>query len=448
MINDNGAQFPVFQHIGESHNTIAIQNWILNWLASGAPPPKEAVSDFSRALLIAMIRAFTGILTIEQYADACLSGKLPQTYIRVDVAHVMKIYAVFMSNKSRRIKAFFMGAIGQLILSRTVKSAKTILKHLFTVCRSETCGVLPNGEETECEKSISALKALITNEEVNDIINRTLNQSEAQDNQTSEKKSAEQGNAKSQTELDREDVEKDFAFCKKAKNKWGAWGRKINDDVVKSLQEGSRDNPYYFKELADRLLREIESLPLWTCVLRDLYGYGRVPASSACVESEVGNTKNRVMQDEVRPGELLRVDSFVEKHILYLNGALKQADAKNVENTEPEQEEDEQAEKSSDINEYSAQEISLFEDTVEKGNDLEESKSYDSSEANNSFDDLMAQFEALDKREEDYSMQNIEDDTFTDSKNEEINVYKDKDDLMEETETDTSHEGSIMEVEV
>jgi len=54
-------------------------------------------------------------------------------------------------------------------------------------------------------------------------------------------------------------------------------------DVKSSMtsDEGDRDNPYYFPELVKRLLINIRLLPLWTNISRDLFGYGRVPASSA-----------------------------------------------------------------------------------------------------------------------------------------------------------------------
>jgi len=53
------------------HNTNAIQYWLMEWIRSGAPCPREVVCDANRALLTAAVRCFTGYLTVEEYSDAC-----------------------------------------------------------------------------------------------------------------------------------------------------------------------------------------------------------------------------------------------------------------------------------------------------------------------------------------------------------------------------------------
>lgn len=69
VINCKNGQFSVCQMVSESHNTNSIHFWLAEWIRSGAPVPKEVICDSSRALLIAIIRAFTGYLTIEDYAS-------------------------------------------------------------------------------------------------------------------------------------------------------------------------------------------------------------------------------------------------------------------------------------------------------------------------------------------------------------------------------------------
>lgn len=53
----------------------------------------------------------------------------------------------------------------------------------------------------------------------------------------------------------------------------------------------------------------------------DKFGYGRVPASSAPVESEFNKLKNLVINNS------LKVDKFVEERIKYLIGRIIIADA-------------------------------------------------------------------------------------------------------------------------
>lgn len=98
VINCKSGQFSICQMVSESHNANSIHFWLAEWIRSGAPVPKEVVCDSSRALLIAIIRAFTGYLNIEDYADACKNSNLPKCYVRIDVAHFVKKILKFFEN--------------------------------------------------------------------------------------------------------------------------------------------------------------------------------------------------------------------------------------------------------------------------------------------------------------------------------------------------------------
>lgn len=104
-------------------------------------------------------------------------------------------------------------------------------------------------------------------------------------------------------------------------------GREINETVelIKDTQIGDRVNAYYMPTFAQKLLNDLCDLPLWSCVVRDDFGFGRVPASSACVESEFNKTKNLFLKNEVLP---MRVDEYVRKYVNYINGRLKIIDSK------------------------------------------------------------------------------------------------------------------------
>jgi len=67
----------------------------MEWIRSGAPRPREVVCDFSRALLTAAIRSFTNYSTLEEYAYAFKEDNLPVCYVRIDVAHFIKILKLF-----------------------------------------------------------------------------------------------------------------------------------------------------------------------------------------------------------------------------------------------------------------------------------------------------------------------------------------------------------------
>lgn len=152
VINYNGNQFSITQMLSESHTTNNIHFWLLEWCRMGAPYPREIVVDSSKALLNAIIRCFTSYATIKDYANACKIKTMPECYVRIDNAHCIKIYSNFLKNLPRRIKVFYMAAIGQLIMCRNIEDATIIFRAILTVARSETEGGLINGEETYCEK--------------------------------------------------------------------------------------------------------------------------------------------------------------------------------------------------------------------------------------------------------------------------------------------------------
>ncbi len=71
---------------------------IVTTLRAGAPTPKEVVSDFSLALLGALVKAFTPHPDLKTYINVCCgvllgkqSAKVPPCFVRVDVAHCIKM---------------------------------------------------------------------------------------------------------------------------------------------------------------------------------------------------------------------------------------------------------------------------------------------------------------------------------------------------------------------
>lgn len=162
MKNEAG-QFSLAQMISESHNTDTIQYWLMNWFRSGAPVPNEIVTDLSRALLTAIICVFTSCKTLEEYCEMLFEDKLPDVFVRIDVAHFMKKYSrLFQSINRTKIKRFYLGIIGQLVVCQSMEKAKDILKSFFTVCYSDNDGYHDNGEKTLCATAKSKLHPLIT----------------------------------------------------------------------------------------------------------------------------------------------------------------------------------------------------------------------------------------------------------------------------------------------
>ncbi|KAL6416406.1 hypothetical protein ACFW04_013522 [Cataglyphis niger] len=105
-------------------------------------------------------------------------------------------------------------------------------------------------------------------------------------------------------------------------NKWSYWAKNI-DDKVKILiadNEGDRENAHYMPKLADYLMKDVKLLPLWSCICQDRFGFDRVPASSASVESDFNIIKNIMLKNEKTP---MRADEFVMKHVNFMSGRIK-----------------------------------------------------------------------------------------------------------------------------
>lgn len=104
--------------LSESHTTIAIWMWLIQWIQSGAPFPREVSCDQSTALLTAVVQAFTNYNNIDDYADNLWEDKeIPSCYIRINAAHFIKKYANFLKISRLRVKTFYLASVSQLILA-------------------------------------------------------------------------------------------------------------------------------------------------------------------------------------------------------------------------------------------------------------------------------------------------------------------------------------------
>lgn len=240
---------------------------------------------------------------------ACSTLKnMPSCYIRIDVAHFVKSWSVFLKKHTRpRIKEFFLSAIGMLIVCQELEHAKAIVKSIVIISCSETIGdgtpTLNTSEklimDLATEEHTSAVK-------IKSLIDKILNSEEA--------------DASNYTDLspdEPEDIDNEKVPC--ITNFWREWGTKIKDEALEIInrEEGDKDNPRFCPHISQYLIKKIETIPLWGNVCRNAFGYGRVPATSAPVEGEFNLVKTHILQNKVQ-----RVDLLIQTLIQQDKGRL------------------------------------------------------------------------------------------------------------------------------
>ena len=147
VINFEKTTLPVYQMLSEKHDTEWIQYWLQQWIRSGAPKPKQAVCDYSRALISAVCMAINNI-TIKSYINksfASVQGDPRSieslvTFIRIDVAHLVHMVCRWKSFKSVRqsaIEDFYIRCFALMIECQTLPQLDEIFRLACVVAMQE-----------------------------------------------------------------------------------------------------------------------------------------------------------------------------------------------------------------------------------------------------------------------------------------------------------------------
>jgi len=158
-----GHSFTATNMLTERHTNSSICNWLVQWAACDVPKPRQTVCDNSLALLSAITQSFTQFSTLQDYVRMCADlinqtnpnpNWVPNCFIRIDVAHFIKIACKWVPLKSvqRRVRGVILRAIGMIIKSQTLIDIRAMLLTLFIILTNETDGVNTITElETPCE---------------------------------------------------------------------------------------------------------------------------------------------------------------------------------------------------------------------------------------------------------------------------------------------------------
>lgn len=149
---------PIAQQVSEKHDTLSIYYWMANWVTSGMKPPDECISDYSKALLGAITRAFCNKMSLKEYSEACfafLTNKttdLPTSFIRIDIAHFIHMVCRWKSlQKRKQIKDFYVQSICLLIKSENIDQFDCILRNILILAIAEKDGYDDTNQETPAE---------------------------------------------------------------------------------------------------------------------------------------------------------------------------------------------------------------------------------------------------------------------------------------------------------
>jgi len=296
----------VTQMVSEKHDTLSIFQWIAVWMSSGLRPPNEVVSDYSRALLAAISRAFCDGIGVNDYVNYTfkvligVEKKIPATYIRLDVAHMVKIFCrikCLTGVKSKYLKEFYVRGFRLLMTSENLKTFETILEAFLTVMLSETDG-WSNNTETPSETAKSYILELIKGVSVDELENDTTSGSKLLSDFDSNIDN--DGNEDTHIQMFLENIKQ----------------KSINN----SLTVGNRISAYFLKDLLPDTMRLCKHFPLWTNVLSNLFQSPYRMASSASVENDFKELKTQILKFDVRP---MRADKFIFKHLTSINSNVK-----------------------------------------------------------------------------------------------------------------------------
>lgn len=312
VVNTSYGQIPITQMVSESHDTTSIFNWLDKWNKTVTLSPHEAVCDFSLPILGAMSRAFCEGMTLKDYIETCYTYltkshcNLPHCYIRVDVAHMIKIFCRIqcLNGTNKYLKVFYVSCLRLLLVSKTIKEFREILIHLLTVSLSETDGwindsTIPNASEKSRIYLVNLIKDLSIDNEIQNVSSDVI----VEENEMNDLK---------------ENYDSDFDECS---NKIGLFLENIlSISKNYSKQRGNRLSAHFLPEITNDILRLSKHFPLWSSVMQSYFNSPYDIATSASVEGDFKELKCRILRYEHKS---MTADRFVINHLNSIDSNTK-----------------------------------------------------------------------------------------------------------------------------
>lgn len=271
--------------------------------------PDEVIMDKSNALLLSVVKSFTFCGTTSRYLSQCYdvlfeSADPPTCFIRLDRSHMVKIIKRIkeLKTEDQRKRKLFERTFGYIMLCDDIVKVEIIMRKLFTLLlnKYEADDYVQTAKKDL--KDISDLHIIESNE-------LELDHHDEDDNRV----------------IECEDL---------SRSKFFSWvGFIINDvkekNVNHTLNNRSSfdaniqlaDNIYYGPHLIKAFHELLATVPLWSNVMmKHFKSTNLTPTSSGC-EVEFKNIKRLLFNNR----RAIRLDSFVQTHMEYLNGQMKLA---------------------------------------------------------------------------------------------------------------------------
>lgn len=230
-----------------------------------------------------------------------ITGKcnnLPGTFIRLDVSHLVSIICRWNCIKQHplpKVRQFFIRAICHIYKMQNLQDVEYFLESLLAVALSESIGT--------CEKH---LEFQTRYNHVSNVIKGTVIK--------------ENEEAAENLRIIHDEVNIENDCC----TGWLEWSNTLYDKacvIAEHCRSGDTLNAFYSIEIAKKIKRLMNYLPIWTCIMLSYFKVDSVIATSSSVESEFANVKCRVFKNELP----LRVDKFIIRHLEYIDGRIKEA---------------------------------------------------------------------------------------------------------------------------
>lgn len=160
--------------VSTKQDASTITYFFLSILADGAPSPQMIVIDFSKALLMAVIKAFANCADTYTYLEILYNiivleknEKLPSCYVRLNVNHFIGMVARWdcLHGKVLKVRQFYIRSIGHIYKMSDVRHIKSLLTSIMVVALSEDIGCNKNNDIIPSEYHLKS---------VNDVIKETL----------------------------------------------------------------------------------------------------------------------------------------------------------------------------------------------------------------------------------------------------------------------------------